>query len=49
MYAVLDGEKIRAMRQDRGLSRRSFAKEAGVAPSRAASARISGGNPARGA
>ena len=33
MYAVMDGEKIRAMRQDRCLSRRSFAKEAGVAPS----------------
>jgi transcriptional regulator with XRE-family HTH domain len=30
MYAVMDGEKVQAMRQERGLSRQELAKEAGV-------------------
>ena len=33
MYAVMDGEKIRAMREERELSRQELAREAGVAPS----------------
>ncbi len=31
MYGVIDGEKLRAMREERGLSRQGLAKEAGVA------------------
>jgi predicted transcriptional regulator len=30
MYAVIDGEKVQAMRQERGLSRQELAKEARV-------------------
>jgi transcriptional regulator with XRE-family HTH domain len=30
VYAVMDGEKIQAMRQARGLSREEFAQEAGI-------------------
>ena len=30
MYAVMDGERIEAMRQERGLSRRGFAEQAGI-------------------
>jgi transcriptional regulator with XRE-family HTH domain len=30
MYAVMDGERIRAMREERGLSRQELAKEAGI-------------------
>ena len=30
MYAVMDGERVRAMRQERGLSRQEFVREAGV-------------------
>jgi transcriptional regulator with XRE-family HTH domain len=33
MYGVMDGEKIAAMRQERGLSRQEFAEEAHIAPS----------------
>ena len=33
MYGVMDGERIRAMREERGLSRQEFAREAGVSPS----------------
>ena len=33
MYAVMDGERIRAMREACDLSRRQLAKEAGVSPS----------------
>jgi transcriptional regulator with XRE-family HTH domain len=33
MYAVMDGERIQEMRQERGLSRQELAAEAGVAPS----------------
>jgi transcriptional regulator with XRE-family HTH domain len=33
MYAINDGGKIARMREARGLSRRAFAAEAGVAPS----------------
>jgi transcriptional regulator with XRE-family HTH domain len=31
MYAVMDGEKIEAMRQERGLSRQELAERAGIA------------------
>jgi DNA-binding XRE family transcriptional regulator len=30
MYGVMDGEKIEAMRQERGLSRQELAQEAGI-------------------
>jgi DNA-binding XRE family transcriptional regulator len=30
VYAVMDGEKIEEMRQERGLSRRELAQEAGI-------------------
>jgi DNA-binding transcriptional regulator YiaG len=33
MYAVMDGEKVEAMRRQRGLSRQEFAKESGVSVS----------------
>jgi transcriptional regulator with XRE-family HTH domain len=33
VYAVMDGEKIRAMRQREGLSRRELAERAGIAES----------------
>lgn len=31
MYVIMDGEKVEAMRQERGLSRQELAQEAGVA------------------
>ena len=33
MYGVMDGEKIEAMRQERGLSRQGFAEEAVISMS----------------
>lgn len=30
MYGVMDGEKIEAMREERGLSRQELAQEAGI-------------------
>jgi transcriptional regulator with XRE-family HTH domain len=33
MYGVMDGEKIEAMRQERGLSRRELAEKAGISMS----------------
>jgi transcriptional regulator with XRE-family HTH domain len=33
MYGVMDGEKIEAMRQERGLSRQQLAQEAGISMS----------------
>jgi transcriptional regulator with XRE-family HTH domain len=33
VYVIMDGEKIEAMRQERGLSRQEFAEEAGIAAS----------------
>jgi transcriptional regulator with XRE-family HTH domain len=33
MYGVMDGEKIEAMRQERGLSRQEFAERAGISMS----------------
>ena len=30
MYAVMDGEEVQAMRQERGLSRQELAQEAGI-------------------
>jgi transcriptional regulator with XRE-family HTH domain len=35
MFAVMDGERVEAMRQERGLSRREFAKVAGIGESTA--------------
>ena len=33
MYGIMDGEKIEAMRQERGLSRQQLAQEAGISMS----------------
>jgi transcriptional regulator with XRE-family HTH domain len=38
VYAVMDGEKIEAMRQERGLSRQQLAQDAGVTTSTVRSA-----------
>jgi transcriptional regulator with XRE-family HTH domain len=35
MYAVMDGAKVAALREERGLSRREFAKVAGIGESTA--------------
>jgi transcriptional regulator with XRE-family HTH domain len=32
MYGVIDGEKLGAMRQERGLSRQDLARQAGISP-----------------
>jgi transcriptional regulator with XRE-family HTH domain len=32
MYGVIDGEKLEAMREERGLSRQDLARQAGISP-----------------
>ena len=45
MYVVMNSEKIEAMRQERGFSRRELAERAGVAPKTVA--RVERGLPVR--
>jgi transcriptional regulator with XRE-family HTH domain len=42
MYVVMDGERVEAMRQERGLSRHALAQEAGISPSTVANAERGG-------